>query len=243
MAATCGRKLAAAAVGAAGILFFCFIRLPPGVESISELFILPGLMVVIAYKKKNIETWILNFITLYMTAFLLGGIFTFIFSHSTIQNCLYQLNYHRINEKPKIFFIVPALTALIISAAGLWLCVRRFSKMRHTVDAILIIHGVRVELRALIDTGNRLYEPIGHKPVSIVETACVSRYFFETDKLKLKVIPFHSIGKKRGILYALPVDALEIPERRIRKEAALIAFYDGTIGGGCRMIVHSDLAE
>lgn len=242
-AATCGGKLAAAAVGAAGVVIFCLVRLPWELEIVLQLFMIPGLMVFIAYKKKNIETWILNFVTLYMTAFLLGGIFTFIFSHSTIQNCLYQLNYHRSYEKPKIFFVIPALTALCMSAAGFWLKLRRFSKIRHTVDAVLIIHGVRVGLRALIDTGNRLYEPIGHQPVSIVEMSCVSRYFFEEDKLKLKVVPFHSIGKKEGILYALPVDTLEIPERGIKKESALVAFYDGTIGGGCHMILHADLTE
>ena len=52
-----------------------------------------------------------------------------------------------------------------------------------------MIHENRVELEAIIDTGNRLYEPIECRPVSIVESAAVRQYFNETDRKRISSRP------------------------------------------------------
>ena len=57
---------------------------------------------------------------------------------------------------------------------------------------------------------NSLVEPISGKPVSVVEQAIIAGLW--KDDALYRVIPYHSVGKKRGILkaYCLPELRIEI---------------------------------
>lgn len=64
---------------------------------------------------------------------------------------------------------------------------------------------------ALIDSGNSLTEPISGKPVSVIEKEVFNCLWKKGPEL-YRAIPFHSIGKKRGILrgYLVPEIRIEI---------------------------------
>jgi len=69
----------------------------------------------------------------------------------------------------------------------------------------------QITVRALLDSGNSLTEPISGKPVSIVEKDILSNLWPENPSL-YRAIPYSSIGKKRGILkgYLVPEIRIEI---------------------------------
>lgn len=239
MSAKIGDVCQGAACGAMIAVGLSILRLPALLEAAAGWIGIPALMVMLAFKKKNIDTGIINFITLYMTAFLLGGSFTFLFGHTAVYSCLSPVR--TIQEKSAVIFLCCGAGALLLTMT----CLRFFLTQKQTgcVQVILVIHEKCVELKAMIDTGNRLYEPIGHQPVSIVETAAVRQYFNDTDRKRIRVVPFHSIGRKHGLLYALPVDFLKVPEKNICIGGALIAFYSGTIDEKIHMILHPDLVK
>ena len=64
-------------------------------------------------------------------------------------------------------------------------------------------------LSAVLDTGNTLTEPISGAPVSVIQEAYF-RELWSAEPPGLRVIPYHSIGRKRGILRAYPVPELWI---------------------------------
>ncbi len=71
--------------------------------------------------------------------------------------------------------------------------------------ATLVYQGFRASVAALVDSGNSLYEPVSGKPVSVIDREVFTRLWKE-EPLLYRAVPYHSIGKKRGILqgYLLP---------------------------------------
>lgn len=77
--------------------------------------------------------------------------------------------------------------------------------------ATLVCGGNSLTVNALIDSGNSLTEPVSGKPVSVVDEK-VFRSLWHNEFPGFRAIPYHSIGRKHGILqgYLLPELQLEI---------------------------------
>lgn len=75
----------------------------------------------------------------------------------------------------------------------------------------LISKGSKLTVTALVDSGNSLVEPISGKPVCIVENGILTG-LLDVENCLYRVIPYHSIGKRRGILkgYLMPEMQIEI---------------------------------
>ena len=66
---------------------------------------------------------------------------------------------------------------------------------------------------ALMDTGNRLYDPFYHKPVILVDGRMMKEllvYCKNTHPERLHFIPFQSVGKEHGLLEGLMFDKVSI---------------------------------
>ena len=57
-----------------------------------------------------------------------------------------------------------------------------------------------LEVNALLDTGNSLQEPISGKAVAILDKKVFEKVFPDKQQEGFRAIPYHSIGKKHGIL-------------------------------------------
>ncbi|MCM1027585.1 MAG: sigma-E processing peptidase SpoIIGA, partial [Roseburia sp.] len=101
----------------------------------------------------------------------------------------------------------------------LFLFLERALRKRGSADpvcrATLRYGEEEVTVSALIDSGNSLAEPISGRPVSVVE-AEILRGLWGEAMPGCRVIPYHSIGKKRGILTGclLPELLLEVDGMR-----------------------------
>lgn len=122
--------------------------------------------------------------------------------------------------------LLPGIRGLLLSVPGIlgmgmiaWLLFRRFRKELCQGDSLceatLSKDGERVRVTALVDSGNSLIEPISGKPVCVIGKEVYDR-LWKGEPCGFRAIPYHSIGKKRGILpgylltgLALVVDGLE----------------------------------
>lgn len=100
---------------------------------------------------------------------------------------------------------------------------------------------------ALCDSGNGLEEPISKVPVSIVEENFIRPYKEGLKQEKFRMVPFHSIGKERGLLEAYFIEKMEIiseGENRIIFNPIIAITKDRiSAGESYQMILHPALLE
>jgi len=110
---------------------------------------------------------------------------------------------------------------------------------------------VRITVDALVDSGNSLIEPISGKPVCIVgQEVFAALWKGEEEEMGFRAIPYHSIGKKKGILrgYLLPELKLEMEDGEQIFQNVYIAVSKEEISGSedagapsVKMIIHPGL--
>ena len=69
----------------------------------------------------------------------------------------------------------------------------------------------KVYVTALMDTGNKLYDPVFHKPVILVNEKLMKEFLENCHREspeRLHYIPFHSVGKESGMLEAITLDCV-----------------------------------
>lgn len=104
-----------------------------------------------------------------------------------------------------------------------------------------------IRMKALLDTGNHLYEPVNGAPVCIISESAAGEFqdFFLPEKYH--AIPYRSIGKKRGILdaYELPELVIEDTYREICCKQVIVAICNTGISQDSlyQMILHPQLME
>lgn len=104
-----------------------------------------------------------------------------------------------------------------------------------------------VHMKALLDTGNHLAEPVNGAPVCIIseDAAAKIRCFFLPERYH--AIPYHSVGRRMGILdaYELPELIIEDTYREIRCKRVIVAICNTGISQDSiyQMILHPGLIE
>ena len=159
------------------------------------------------------------------------------------------------------------LKVLLLAAAGCYLLLTVAARRmgRHTrsggelVPVTLELGERRVELTALLDTGNTLTDPAGNQPVVVAEAAAIrpllppeviltspdlrdpveglERLSGLWEPSRFRLLPYRAVGVSCGMLLALRVDRAVIDghERRL----VLVALSPGPVsdGGGYRALV------
>lgn len=95
-------------------------------------------------------------------------------------------------------------------------CIERKNRRECLCKVTLIQKGNRVTVWALLDSGNSLIEPISGKPVAVIEKDLALKLWGEEPHL-YRAIPYHSIGKKRGILKGYLLQEMQIETEGVVK--------------------------
>ena len=114
-------------------------------------------------------------------------------------------------------------------------------RQSHLCKVELIGKGARITVNALMDTGNSLIEPVSGKPVCILEKEIFEGLWRTGSPEGFRVIPYHSVGKKRGILYGYLVPEIKINNNGLIKSCKniYIGIVEGEIaqsGGYCMIL-------
>lgn len=107
----------------------------------------------------------------------------------------------------------------IMAAGGCVFLFGRYSQRREdgaVCLATLKQDGAQLTVAALIDSGNGLCEPVSGKPVCVVEQTVLER-LWKTPARGYRAIPYHSIGKKHGILEGYLLQELLVETGGVRK--------------------------
>ena len=121
-------------------------------------------------------------------------------------------------------------------------------KTEHLVEVeLFFFDGKKKRIKALVDTGNSLVEPISRKPVSVVEREAVKEYLDSLSHNKYRIIPFCSVGNSRGLMDGFFIPKIKIYGRSFQweKEDIIIALAEDKISFGKKyqMILHPKLLE
>lgn len=79
---------------------------------------------------------------------------------------------------------------------------------RELYEVILRDQGSSIVVTALLDSGNRLYEPYSHQPVHVISEEIAKKVCKSCHHMV--VIPFHSIGARSGLMQGFRIDEMEI---------------------------------
>lgn len=148
----------------------------------------------------------------------------------------------------------------ILSAAGLfcfyilfWRDTLRQKDFLYDVE--FTWQGKKIKVCGFADTGNFLYEPIGRMPVSVLEASVLQKYYEGSlknltekhDGKGIRMIPYHSVGKKRGIMTGILVDNILISgkEGKIQVEKGVIGISEESLSqkGAYQLLLHPDLMK
>ncbi|MCU6760931.1 sigma-E processing peptidase SpoIIGA [uncultured Roseburia sp.] len=145
-----------------------------------------------------------------------------------VQTCFMQ--YVPIRSRQNIWYVILAAAAAVIICYIK--CRRNYSQ--NLCEAKLIYGKRQVLLKAFCDTGNLLKDPFTAKPVSIADF-CVFGPDFPNEDVKIRYIPYRTLGMEHGLLKVLTIDKMYIylPGKKLEVEKPVIGLKEsGLMGQG-----------
>ena len=262
------RILLAAIIGSVAACFFAIIPELFGVVKflIIYIFICP-IMIRVAFCVKKMIDLLKGAIVLYITAFCLGGVIHSLYYQRKMISYYMDLLEDKIFNAVSIQFLLGAgILAVIIIMLSIGVLRKHNQFQKEIYQVSLTWDQASIEAKGLVDTGNCLFDPITGRPVIVVEMRlmreCFSPTLYEDIKnimkledtnyhispeniTKIRLIPFQSIGKKRGILPAIILDEIIIQKdsHKICSKHVVAAIYDDILSqrNEYQVILHKSL--
>lgn len=137
-----------------------------------------------------IKAWLL----LYASGFLLGGVFQFLGQYVRIGS---------------VFFVLAVVSYYVVS--GIWSLIAYLARQSQYRCQVILCQGERqYQAQALIDTGNCLKDGLTGQPVSIASRKVMKELCQEDSTVKIRYIPYHSIGKAEGVMPVMTLDGMYV---------------------------------
>lgn len=213
-----------------GAFMTCVVMVLPIKGNFIKFIIFHGfisiLMIKTGLRIKWNRVFLKAYVTVYCVTFLIGGIFS----------CISQ--YMRGGS---IFFAFALVSYW--GAKGIWEFLVYQGKCRNVSCEVLLCLGEnQIKANAIIDTGNRLRDHVTGKPVSIISKKIASELWKEIPLCGIRYIPYHTIGKKEGILPMFEIEEMVLfVETEVRIIKPLIAICEEDNMGTYEMILNSDV--
>ena len=225
------KLMIASFVGAIYVIIYYLINFQSKWNLIFKI-ILSVVMVYISFMPKSFKEFIKQITFFYLVSFVFGGaslgvIYMVNAGKISIRNGIIVGNYTL-----KTIFIGVILAFTIITVAFKFVK-NRISKKDLFCNIKIIINQSKINVKAVIDTGNFLKEPITNIPVIVVEKDILKNFVpreilenienilggdlknipenIQNEYMsKLKVIPFSSLGKQNGMLLGIKADGVVV---------------------------------
>ena len=186
-------------------------------------------MVTIGLKLHNCRDILQALLFLYIFSFLFGGVIGWIKSNLN--------TYYRIGS----LFLIIAVVSYFLVRKILDVMENYFKLPEKYCDVTLTFGERSCQVRALIDSGNNLYDHISGKPVHIISAKAIKRLTNENEISMIRYIPYCTIHKEKGVLPVLKIDRMCIHQRKgkeIEFPLVGIAAHEQFAGGTFEMILH-----
>lgn len=188
--------------------------------SLMQYTLVPIGMVYLAFGKMARKQRKRMIFVLYGVAFGCGGIVQMVAGHTMLG---YQLMAIYVSNR-KLYLSLGGIVAVSFYTIRLLEVRKAYADGLCRVE--VTIQGQRYPLMGLIDTGNRLKDPIYGNAVHVINQSCVKGC-----SANVHYIPYHSVGTENGIIPVIFADAMVIERNGERKklEKPEIALYEGEV--------------
>lgn len=224
------RIIASSSIGAVYSIML-YMQILPIYSSIFMKIILSVVMVYISYAPKSVKIAIKQLIIFYLISFAFGGcVFALLYFVKTqdifIKNGVY------IGTYPLKIALLGGIVGFVITYIAFKIIKNKATKEEMIYKLKIKINDKTVEVNALLDTGNKLKDPITLVPVIVIEKQKLYNFLPEEileniDKIiggdsnklieenikymsKFRVIPYNSIGKQNGLMLGFKADEVKI---------------------------------
>lgn len=225
-------------------------------ETYNNLLLKIVISIIIIYVStdtKNFKSLFKALLVFYFVSFTFGGIALALLYFVKPENILMKNGVY-IGTYPIKIVLLGGILGFILISVVYSIIKNKHSKKKKVCDIKFAIDGNEKQVKALIDSGNFLKEPITGVPVVVVETmymfGLVPKEILEnidniiTGNLevlndstrflsKFRVIPFNSLGKENGLLLGIKADYLQVIENEEYEhkkiENVIIGLYDKTL--------------
>lgn len=204
-------------------------------------------MIYIAFKPKNVKGLLKKLVIFYLTSFAFGGC-AFALLYFIRPADILMKNGVLIGTYPLKVALLGGIVGFVIIVIAFKTMKGKFTKRDMFCDLTIFICQKQVTVKAMLDTGNLLKEPISGMPVVVVEGEILkgmipdimiensqsivngkwSEELGEEYSSRLKVIPFSSLGKQNGLLLGVKADYIKIEteEKETIQSNIIVGIYD-----------------
>ena len=262
------RLLIASVIGAIYTIVM-YLEIIPIYSNFIMKFILSIVITYIAFNPKSLKKLIKNLIIFYLVSFVFGGcVFALMYflkpQMAQIRNGVF------VGAYPLKIALVGGIISFIIIQISFKLVKSKLSKKDMIYDIEVTLDNKSAKIKALLDTGNLLKDPITGYPVIVVEKASLrkiipSNILNNSEKIiggdiselicdsefsktisRFRVIPFSSLGKQNGLLLGIKPDSVNIKlDEKEKLNNVIVGIYDKsfTKNGAYTAIFGIDMLE
>lgn len=201
--------------------------------------IIPSVMAVICYKIKEVKACIKSLGIIYAVTFLVSGavngLYYFTDTGFYLRNLLSLKYLKGVNIVVFIFITAVAYFITVFLSKCLKAKMNIHLRKNDIYEVTLCFRGKEVKLKGLYDSGNSLTEPIERIPVHIAEYGKIKELLegVEVNNVKIRVVPYKSVGIELGVLKAVELDMayIETDGDCIEISKVLVGIYEGSLSG------------
>ena len=210
--------------------------------------ILSIVIVYISFKPANIKSFFKYFIIFYLTSFTFGGVAFALLYFIKPQDILFE-NGVLIGTYPIKIILSGGVIGFIIIVTSFKNIKGKFNRKDMYCNLKIRSKEDTVNVRAIIDTGNFLKDPISKLPVIVIQKEDLINVFpneildniqniingkdidFGEYSSKIRVIPFNSLGKENGLLLGIKMDEIQVEYQDMIHtiKNVIVGIYNGTL--------------
>ena len=233
-----------------------YLNIIPIYSNFFMKILLSIIMVYIAFNPQNYKKMLKTILLFYLTSFVMGGCALALLYIINPQNINFE-NGVLIGTYPLKVTIIAGIIGFIVIQIAFRINKRQVKKKDMYCKLEVVINKKIVKIKAYVDTGNMLKEPITNIPVIIVEKEKIKNLINidldkiiggdsqNINKIKFRIIPFNSIGKQNGMLIGIKPDFVKVMFEDNEKyiEDVIIGIYDKKINKEYSALIGLELLE
>lgn len=215
--------------------------------------VLSIVMILIAFSPKKIKSLFKELVLFYLVSFAFGGCAFALLYFVKPQNILMKNGVY-VGRYPIQIALLGGIVGFVITQMAFKLVKNKMTKKDMFADLYVFSNEKTIKLKALVDSGNMLKDPISGLPVIVIEKSKLYQIFskkvldhtndiingnFSKDLFlqeqeaisKFRMIPFSSLGKENGLLLGIKVEKVKVCFEETEEviKGVIIGIYDKSL--------------
>lgn len=254
-------RLIVASIFGAVYAIIAYLKIIPIYSELVMKVILSMIIVYIAYENQTIKVALKNLLLFYLTSFVIGGCALAMLYMISPENIVFN-NGVLVGTYPMKVTLIAGIIGFIVIQVSFSMNKRQMKLKDFICDLEIGINGRIILVKAYMDSGNMLKDPLSKKPVVIVEKKKIEEIVNlkniwnmcneETINiergdvdLKVRLIPFKTIGKQNGMLVGIKPEYIKVNynDEIVKTNDVIIGLYDKTINKQYSALIGLEILE